>query len=192
MQSEGVVKLGWNEDAGVQEGTFDLYHIVNFGADIESEVAIYAGPVTIPKAAGAQQAQLILTLENAGAAAAQYHFMGAVLAPPPYTFGRINPNTASHRVLQGLPGITSSLATGIIQARNVEAFESIGNVYSVSEIDGAFSPEIFKNISNLITTRSDAYKIIVIGQGVADANGDGIVQDSEIISEKKIEMLYQR
>jgi hypothetical protein len=184
--------LTWDEDDGVQEGTYDLYSVVNYGSTVETEIPIYVGPMTVAKTSPAQQATLSLDVQNIHAAAVQYHFMRAVLAPPPQTFGRINANAASQRVLQGLPGIDSSLATSIINARNIAAFQSVGDVYLVSAVDSNFTPTVYKNISGLITTRSDVYKIIVLGQAAIDANDDGIIQEEEVTSSKKMEVIYQR
>ncbi len=209
--------LTWDEDAGVQEGTYDLYSVVNYGSTQATEIPIYVGPVTIAKTSPGQQAMLNLTIRNAAAAAVQYHFIRAVLAPPPQTFGRINVNTASHQVLQGLrlelPNLDDSSAAwsetptksdyadAIIQARNIRAFESIGDVYRASEIqmqDASanpgyfFTPDVFRNISGLITARSDVYKIIVLGQAATDANNNGIIEEEEVTSSKKMEVIYQR
>ncbi|MBI5118712.1 hypothetical protein HZA56_19765 [Candidatus Poribacteria bacterium] len=185
-------ELKWDEDDGVREGTYNLYSIVNYGSTIESESPIFVGPITTEKDATTRQATISLTIQNADAAAAQYHFMRAILAPPPETFGRISANNASQRVLRGLPGVTDAIATNILDARNIAAFKSIGDIYRVSEVDPNFTPDVFANVSSLITTRSDIYKIIVLGQAASDSNNNGIIENNEITSEKKLEMIYQR
>ncbi|RJP72084.1 MAG: hypothetical protein C4532_06570 [Candidatus Abyssobacteria bacterium SURF_17] len=206
----------WDEDDGVQAGTYDLYSFVNYGTSMESEVPVYVGPITATKDPTTQRYTIRVTIDNAAAAAKQYYFMRAALVPEPQTFGRINVNTASRQVLQGLrlmlpdPDDSSQEASNsparaeyadaIIRARNIEAFKSIGDLYRVSGLlvgtspndFYAFTPEVFSNISSLITTRSDVYKIIVLGQGAVDENGDGIIQDAEVTSQKKLEMIYQR
>jgi len=182
--------LEWDADDGVEDGTFELYSFINYGDDIETEYAEYGGPVTV------SDGILRLGIENMGGASREYHFMRAMLTPPPQTFGRINVNTASHQVLQGLPGIVvgggKDIARAIIRARNIQAIYSVGDIYRVSEIDSNFTPEVFKNISNLITTRSDMYKIIVLGEAAIDANNNGIVENNEVTSRKKLEVIYQR
>jgi hypothetical protein len=185
--------LTWDEDDGVQPGTYDLYSFVNYGTTIQSEVPVYVGPVTVAPPSFGQQATVSLTIQNTAASAATYYYlMRAALTPAPQTFGRINVNTASHMVLQGLPGIDSTLAGNIITARNMAAFESIGDLYRTAEVSAAFTPTKFKNVSNLVTTRSDVYKIVVIGQSVIDANDDGLITSDEVTSTKKMEVIYQR
>ena len=91
-----------------------------------------------------------------------------------------------------MPGIDDTLATSIINARNEQAFQSVGDLYRVSEIDPDFTRAVFGAVSNLVTARSDVYKIIVLGQAAVDTNNNGIIEDNEITSEKKIEMIYTR
>jgi hypothetical protein len=180
----------WDEDGGVEDGTYSTYMVMNYGDDADDDVAIALGAETV---SGGK-----FTLEVTGAASEQYHFMRAILSPPPQTFGRINVNTASKQVLQGLPapgapGIEAvDMAQAIINARNARAIFAIGDVYRAAEFDSNFTPGVFAGISNLITTRSDVYKIIVIGQSGVDVNGNGLIDDDEVTSEKKMEMIYQR
>ena len=112
----------------------------------------------------------------------------------PYTtlFRSLDGPTAEvHDAFRGFSG-SFEIATNIINARNAEAMYSIGDIYRVSEYDANFTPAVFSSISNLITTRSDIYKIIVMGQAATDANNNGIVEDDEVTSEKMVEMIYQR
>jgi len=262
--------LTWDEDDGVLEGIYDLYSIVNYGEGefedvIEDEASIYVGLATVERDPSTQQAVLSLDIQNADAAAAQYRFLRVALSPTPLTFGRINVNTASERVLRGLPGMhylfltygetasESDLAVDdeitntdkgesatvvevdtarnwlklepepdspsqwdasddienagsfqskihtfhtlpmmIVTARNIYTIYSIGDIYTASNFSSDFTPQVFANVSSLITTRSDIYKIIVLGQAASDVNGNGIVEPGEVISEKKLEYIYQR
>jgi len=133
--------------------------------------------------------------------------------------GRININTASCRVLMGLPGIEKELAEKIIAAR---PFKTIGEVlgnysagdeepekilnramiaqgknFSDSDDDGFIDEddekeETFRKISNLITVRSNLFSIVSLAQSLRDKNGDGKVGDGEILAEKKIKVIYNR
>ena len=52
----------------------------------------------------------------------------------------------------------------------------------------------FKPISNLITTKSNVFKIICTGQSILDKNGNGAfdVGDDEVLGERKITVIYER
>jgi hypothetical protein len=211
-------RMDWDEDDGIRNGTFDLYLVVESGTVLDAVQldsagaaiggsitnaiptvgiytvggatyrigTIYCGPVTIT------DGTLRLRITNRTPAGDSARFMRAILTPAAETLGRVNANTASDRVLQGLPGMTSGLATSLINARNIEAFESIGDVYRVSQVNENFTETVFKNISNLVTTRSDLYKIIVLGESATDANKNGIIENTEITGSKKLEITYQR
>ena len=56
--------LQWDEDDGVQEGTYALYSFVNYGTDVTSEAPIYAGTVTIARDPITQQLAHNLTIQN--------------------------------------------------------------------------------------------------------------------------------
>jgi hypothetical protein len=51
---------------------------------------------------------------------------------------------------------------------------------------------VFSKIINLITTKSNVFKIISIGQKVQDKNNNGKIEENEIIGEKKIVVWYDR
>ena len=52
--------------------------------------------------------------------------------------------------------------------------------------------EVFRKISNLITVRSNLFSIISFAQFIRDKNGNGKVEDEEILAEKKIRVIYDR
>lgn len=111
-----------------------------------------------------------------------------VLTPEPYTWGRININTASKEVLEGLRGIGPSLADNIISYRQGNPFNQIEEITAVSGI----GESTFKPIANLITVRSDVYRIIVQAQNIADLNSDGNISSNEIINTAKIDAIVDR
>ncbi len=89
-----------------------------------------------------------------------------VLTPRLYIPGKINVNTASTGILEALPGISNALAANIIATRPID---SISDLLSAANID---EPE-YRNISNLITLRSDMYEVIVFAQSITDTDADG-------------------
>ncbi len=133
--------------------------------------------------------------------------------------GRININTASCGVLMGLPGVEKELAEKIIAARSFKTIGEVcgdyfadneepekilnramiaqGNNFSDSDDDGFIDEddekeETFRKISNLITVRSNLFSIVSLAQSLRDKNGDGKVDDGEILAEKKIKVIYNR
>jgi len=134
------------------------------------------------------------------------------------TYGRLNINTASETVLMCLPLVDKDIARRIIMARPYKDISEIlgkyGNGYSEKELlnkeitkygfdgkdndfDGFSDCEkekemVFSKIINLITVRSNVFKIISTGQKVEDKNGNGKIEKEEILAEKKIVVFYDR
>ena len=145
------------------------------------------------------------------------HFT-VVEEPEEPTYGRVNINTASEAVLCCLPLVDKKVAEAIISARPYKDISEVLGVYSkgsspqelLSEemtkygfnfrdntmdffIDEEKEKElIFSRIIDLITVRSNVFKIIGAGQKVQDINNNGKIEEGEIISEKKIELWYDR
>jgi predicted regulator of Ras-like GTPase activity (Roadblock/LC7/MglB family) len=51
---------------------------------------------------------------------------------------------------------------------------------------------VFSKIINLITTKSNVFKIISLGQKVQDKNNNGKIEENEVTGEKKIIVWYDR
>ncbi len=114
-----------------------------------------------------------------------------ILTPDPYTWGKININTASSTVLQSLKGISSTLASNIVSYRplsNSNPFNTIQELMSVSGIDETE----FKPIANLITVRSDVFRVIVRAEKIVDANNNGTVDSGENISTITLDAIVDR
>ena len=100
--------------------------------------------------------------ENSGKAWFDYAFLS-----PGQSSGKININTASARVLSALKGITPAIAKGIEKGvdRSGKKIKPYHNTADILEIQGV-TPKIFSEISNLITVRSDQYRIKVIADSI--------------------------
>ncbi|MCK5594682.1 general secretion pathway protein GspK [bacterium] len=115
-----------------------------------------------------------------------------LLTPASKTYGRININTADTPVLQGLQGVGATNAPDFLANR---PFKSIGEILPSAASGGVdnIGTTNFQPISNLITTKSNVFKIICTGQSILDKNGNRIFDvDDEVLGEKKITVIYER
>jgi len=101
-----------------------------------------------------------------------------LLTPEPYTWGKININTATREVLKGLPGVDDGLASNIISYRASNVFDQIEELTDVSGV----GEETFKPISNLITVRSDTYRVVIRAERLVDVDGNGAEDDLTDVS----------
>jgi hypothetical protein len=134
------------------------------------------------------------------------------------TYGRLNVNTASDTVLTCLPLVDKDVAEAIINARPYEDISEVLGVYeSEAPLQNLLSKEmikygfnfrdntmdffideekekelVFSRIIDLITVRSNVFKVMAIGQKVQDVNNNGKIEDEEIIAEKKVVFWYDR
>ncbi len=98
----------------------------------------------------------------------------AYLAPG-RSSGKININTAQPRVLRALQGVDASLAAAIEKGINNDGLTRLKpykNASDILDVRG-MTPDIFTRISNLITARSDQYRVRVIAETLRDTNADG-------------------
>ncbi len=133
------------------------------------------------------------------------------------TFGRININTASKSVLECLPGVDERLAGAIIEARPCKDISEVLGMHgpgsTPAEVLGREMTErgfdfrdndfdlmidtekekesIFSGIINLITVRSNVFKIISVGQKMQNVNNNGKIEE-QVVAEKKIIVWYDR
>jgi hypothetical protein len=120
----------------------------------------------------------------------------AYLAPG-FSNGKLNINTASPRVLRSLPGVNATLADRIANgtsAADRNELKPYKNASDILDVRG-MTPEIFSKIANLITTRSDQFRVRVVAQSVADINRDGILQDDRgerVTGETRMETVVDR
>jgi len=116
------------------------------------------------------------------------YFDYILLTPASKTYGRLNINTAGYTVLQSLKGIGTDTAEKITADT---PFRSIGEL--VTAPTASIGTTNFQPISNLITTKSNVFKIICTGQSILDKNGDGTFDtDDEVLGERKITVIYER
>ncbi len=119
--------------------------------------------------------------------------------------GRININTAALPVLTALPFLGTREGEQIIAGR---PYSEIGAAapqlnllwgYNLKDDDNdGFTDEdderelVYRRISNLVTVRSNVFRVTVTGQNVEDFNGNGKIEEKEVLAEKKITAVYDR
>ncbi|MFH0795966.1 MAG: hypothetical protein V2A65_02795 [Candidatus Omnitrophota bacterium] len=128
-----------------------------------------------------------------------------------WAYGRININTAPISVLLNLPFLTLDEANAIINGRPYSEIglsgPKLNNVSSKLRLwgcnfkdddqDGYVDEDdekelSYRRISNLITVRSNLFRIISTGQVVEDFDGNGKIEEKEILAEKKVIAVYDR
>ncbi|MDP3703828.1 MAG: type II secretion system protein GspK, partial [Candidatus Omnitrophota bacterium] len=94
------------------------------------------------------------------------------LDPRLVRLGPVNVNTAPLEVLRALPGMTDELASRIISSRpygdKEQKGRGIGDLL-VGEVLGATDEDVlavFRHIAHLLTTRSDMFQILSLGQAI--------------------------
>ncbi|MCK4244289.1 MAG: helix-hairpin-helix domain-containing protein, partial [Candidatus Omnitrophica bacterium] len=70
--------------------------------------------------------------------------------------------------------------------------DSLDNDEDGFEDEDDEAEEIFRRISSLITVRSNLFSIISLAQSIRDKNGNGKVDEGEILAEEKIKVIYDR
>jgi len=134
------------------------------------------------------------------------------------TYGRLNVNTASETVLDCLPLVDAKLAQAIVDAAPYEDISEVLGVYGKKNspvevlsremtrygfdlrdnnadrfIDAEAEKElIFSRIIDLITVRSNVFKIIALGQKVQNVDNNGKIVEGSVVSEKKMTCWYDR
>jgi hypothetical protein len=98
----------------------------------------------------------------------------AILTPGG-AFGKLNINTASERVLAALPKTTPVLAANI--ARGIDrvgrpTLKPYRNITDVLDVRG-MTPDTFSVIANLITTRSDQFRVHIMAEALDCRAADG-------------------
>ena len=91
------------------------------------------------------------------------------------TAGKININTAPERVVSALKGITPKLARNVVRGidrdgrAKLKPYKEASDILAVAGI----TPDMYSDFCNLITTRSDQFRVAAIAQTIEDVDGDG-------------------
>jgi len=130
--------------------------------------------------------------DSSGFAWFDYAYLG-----PGHTHGKINVNTAEQRVLQALQDVNKELADNIFKGKDsngrpsLRPYKNIGDILDVKNM----TPEIFTKICNLITTRSDQFRVHVIAEALDDVNHDGTFDSKigdKVLSRSEVNALVDR
>jgi len=120
----------------------------------------------------------------------------AYLAPVS-TAGKININTAPERVISALKGITPKLARNVVKGidnngrAKLKPYKEASDILEVAGI----TPDMYRDFCNLITTRSDQFRVAAIAQTIEDVDGDGSFDKNKgdrILSESCADVVVDR
>ena len=159
---------------------------------------IYCGIIRADhiSSSGGMKLQLIAhNLENEDCSG--FAWFDYVYLTPGVTDGKININTASQRVLTALRGITPSLVENIAAGLDAFGHKSLKPYKEIADIldVAGFNPDNYGGICNLITIRSDQFRVAVIAQSLRDADNDGTFQPGngdEITAESRTDVVVDR
>jgi len=103
------------------------------------------------------------------------HLTHIWLDPRLVRVGPVNVNTAPVQVLRALPGVTAAVAERIVAGRPYGDWQDKGRGIGdllVGDVLGSTEEDrlaLFRRLAHLVTTRSDVFEIIALGQAmVAD------------------------
>jgi len=120
-----------------------------------------------------------------------------VYLTPGIVHGKININTASTQVLSGLKGIDAPRAFAINRGvdnkgqRGLKPYRKITDILDVKGID----PNLFKDIANLITTRSDQFSVAIYAETISDVDADTTFSEQsgyEVLSFSDLNVVVDR
>lgn len=118
------------------------------------------------------------------------HLDYAQLDPQMFRIGAVNINTAPREVLLALPGMTEAIISRLIAGRpygdHARKGRGVGDLLTgeVLDTDEEGKLAVFRRIGHLITTRSEVFRIISLGQAVDD--------EGRPLSSQRIETVVQR
>jgi len=120
-------------------------------------------------------------------------FNYAVISPVPVV-GRVNINTASQRLLFGLPGVNSKLAENIYEGidsnnkKSVKPYQRFGDLFKVK----GMTPDIFERCVNLLTLGSSAFTIGVEAQLLKNVNEKAKINSDTVTASRQKRFIVRR
>lgn len=125
-----------------------------------------------------------------------FAWLDYVYLSPGKSYGRINVNTASERVLRALNSIDEDTAKAIAEGQPTHGTRSVKPYQSISQLLDVkgMTADKFSKISSAITVRSDQYHVSILAQAIQDSNRDGLYTEDvdEVIAEVRKESIVDR
>lgn len=116
---------------------------------------------------------------------------------PAAVSGKININTASERVLRALNGMTPEIAFNIYNGidndgrKTLKPYQDIADILDVRTV----SADLFARICNLITTRSDQFRVRIVAETLKDTDNDGTFNSDtgdKVLAQASIDTVIDR
>jgi len=152
----------------------DIYQIIRASAALQYDKSdcLYAGLISPQHISPQGGIRLRITPRGlSGADSSGFAWFDYAYLSPASVSGKLNINTAPPRVLASLRHITPRLADNIATGSDVAGRPRLlpyKNITDILDVRG-ITPDIFSDIANLITTRSDQFRIQVLAQTIQQA-----------------------
>ncbi len=175
------MSVRWQNDDGTMTGWSP-----SLTADAQGRISI--GQVDIGLEGGTPSGSLTLEV-RCGSASGICHFDYVRLDPQLIRVGPVNANTAPAEVLRAMSGMTDALASRMIAGRPYGDQDGKGRgigdllLGDVLGADEDSKLEAFRQIGHLLTTRSDVFQILSLGQGL---------NEDQVSATQRIQAVVQR
>ncbi|MCX7847658.1 MAG: helix-hairpin-helix domain-containing protein, partial [bacterium] len=156
----------------------DAYEIVQSLSrhQYEKSDGVYCGQIRPAHISADGGIRLKLTAYGLNARRASgFAWFDYVYLAPVSVHGVININTAPEAVLRGLPKVTPEIARAIATGTDSGGrarLKPYRNISDILDVRG-MTPEIFSCLCNLITVRSDQFRVVVAAEVIEDVNKNG-------------------
>jgi hypothetical protein len=116
---------------------------------------------------------------------------------PAAVSGKININTASERVLRALNGMSPEIAHNVYYGidndgrKTLKPYQDIADILDVRYV----SADLFAKICNLITTRSDQFRVRIVAETLKDTDNDGTFNNDtgdKVLAQASIDAVIDR
>ncbi|NLF39399.1 helix-hairpin-helix domain-containing protein [bacterium] len=182
------------------EAAGDPYHLTSLNRQFQYDKTdgVYCGRIYPDHISADHGIRLKLTALNLNSPRCSgFAWFDYAYLAPGTVIGKVNVNTAGERILRSMGGVTPAVAANIMRGRNAggrDVLKPYRNISDLLDVQG-LTPEIFSRICNLVTTRSDQFRMLIIAQTVSDVKNDGVFvpgQGDRVLAQRNAEFVVDR